>query len=144
LNLDWLAGFFDGEGTITVSTSTATAMRHGIQIRPTIALSQSNKRAFIITHVQQELGFGITYPNIEEHKLVWQVFNKQDLERFVGIFKNRLVIKKSQIDLLDEILQRMKRREHLNDTTRPHIISLIKKLRGYNGVAKNVNTLNLR
>jgi predicted metal-dependent RNase len=57
MNWDYIAGFFDGEGTIYVSITTKVTGGYGLHIRPICKFSQKDKR--ILEEIRDFIGFGV-------------------------------------------------------------------------------------
>jgi hypothetical protein len=106
MNLDWIAGFFDGEGSASVRIAHNATCKYGFQIAPEITISQ--KRRAVIKAIHRRLGFGHVYPT---GRSGWQfaLHSRADIERFSALMQKRSVLKRRQLGLLTRTLRLLER-----------------------------------
>lgn len=97
MNLDYIAGFFDGEGSVSLQFHRMPACKYGYQFLPTISIAQKTRP--ILEEVQNFLGFGRIYGG---HTHRFQIVGHSNIRRFISIFKTRSKLKKQQLELLEE------------------------------------------
>jgi len=96
LSLDWIAGFFDGEGSVSISIRKDDRRNHGsyfgfyFDVR--IRIGQKNPE--ILTKIQRFLGFGFTSGS------EFVVRKHDDIKRFIELIGSRSLVKKEEIDLM--------------------------------------------
>jgi len=105
-SLDWIAGFFDGEGTVTVRLSRRAKTKYGYLFRPYISVSQKDRA--ILEAVQQRLRMGRLCAAGGSWRL--DIRSHAELRCFIGLFSSRVVLKREQLQLLSEALKALPRR----------------------------------
>jgi len=99
MNLDWIAGFFDGEGSVSAALVRHPTAVYGYKIGPRITLSQ--KTLPILKEVQRFLGMGALH---QAHVWNYQIRRRDDCLKFVQMFAPRSRLKSRQLLLLKEVL----------------------------------------
>ena len=100
VNYSYIAGFFDGEGCITILT---IKLKNRFQLRPKIDLTQ--KKQEILHIIKKKLGYGYIYKTKENiSKLL--ICSYKDLNNFINNVGKYIIIKKEQIDLLKLFLNK--------------------------------------
>ena len=99
----YLAGFLDGDGSIYVQMKPNKTYKFGYQIAPYIVLfqSQKNRKNFEKLCAIIKLGYLRTR---KDGILEYIIGRQEGIERFVKIVEPYVIMKKSQIALLKEIL----------------------------------------
>jgi len=104
-SLDWVAGFFDGEGGCYIGV---TKRKNGsIRVSPYISISQKSR--FILEKLKKKVGVG----RIEKassgftSKTVWQyrVTGRDNMRKFILKIMNKVVLKRKQLYLMNEFLK---------------------------------------
>ena len=112
MNADYVAGFFDGEGWVSLQVKVKRATEgYGLVVCPVIGLTQSREHADVILRIQNYLGFGKIYA--KRRCVVLQFGRRNTVKRFINLVKDRVVLKREPILLLEqavEILGNGKRR----------------------------------
>ena len=113
LTLDYIAGFFDGEGSVIVRLKKDQRYRAGYQLVIKIAIHQKSKD--ILELINQKLGIsGKIYYHSRDKLWYLEIYRLEDIKRFVKNLKDRLVIKKYQIEKLAQILDLVDKKFHLD------------------------------
>lgn len=110
LSLDYIAGFFDGEGCITIikyKRDSKHSGNKGYGLQTDITLVQ--KDINILNEIKETLEKFSIHGKIEKHTTndVWllRIRNFDNQQRFCDLFENRLILKKSQLLLLKEYIK---------------------------------------
>lgn len=102
LSLDYIAGFFDGEGSVVVGiVKQESNYRWGMGIRPMITISQKDTR--ILERIKEKLG--IDGRIIEQEDRISSLrFEKSDsILKFIKLFGDKLILKRKQLEILRKI-----------------------------------------
>jgi len=97
MNLDWIAGFFDGEGSVSLQFHKVPACKYGYQFLPTIHITQKN--AEILGEIQTYLGCGRIYG---ARCPALQIVGQPNIRKFISMFKPISKLKRRQLELLEE------------------------------------------
>lgn len=103
INDDYIAGFFDGEGCITIKVSTDKRKKHNTFIGGKIDIVQTNLE--ILEEIKKVLAYGYIGKRKKKnknHNDIWyfQVQAEKDLRNFIKRFENKIIIKKRQLNIL--------------------------------------------
>ena len=111
MNLDYIAGFFDGEGTATAVICRRPDMCYGFAIQPMIEIAQ--KYPDILNEIQQFLGFGhvdVTHVSLTQRTARmpcgrWRTTARDDCKRFIELIAPRSRLKGKQLQLLLTVIE---------------------------------------
>jgi DNA-binding XRE family transcriptional regulator len=121
MNLDYIAGFFDGDGYTSLGFSKATGCRYGFHVRIEIGISQSrNQPRNIPKEIHDRLRFG----KYREHGFMRTVCfrNFEEIGRFICLFKQRVLMKRGALNLLERALGILRSHRHY---TRAGLLELL-------------------
>ena len=108
---DYVAGFFDGEGSLIIRFIPDKRYKSGFQIREHINITQKDLQ--ILHLIQNRLSMG----RIHFHKRdkIWylNIYKIQDILRFVNVIKGRLVVKKDKLERFETCMKIIESKEHL-------------------------------
>jgi hypothetical protein len=100
MNLDWIAGFFDGEGSVSLLVGGLRRkrkdFRYGFVITPKIAISQ--KDPTVLHQIKQFLGYGF----VSGHDI--SIKKNSDVLRFLNDVGSRCSVKRPQVELLQKAM----------------------------------------
>jgi len=112
MNWDYIAGFFDGEGTVSFSII-ENPSGYGYDIRPLVKISQKDKQ--ILEEIQAFMNIGNTVSNSHHTKtnnINWtqraysvNVSSYQHQKFVCNMLKDKVHVKSKQFALLDEFLE---------------------------------------
>ena len=112
MNLDYSAGFFDGEGCIS-------ARYHKPKNRPTphieFVLSISNTRRESVEAFKAEFGGAVGFHQTignRKPQWMWHLTRRDRLHRFVEKMDGRLVLKAEQLNVLKDWLSQTRNRQY--------------------------------
>lgn len=105
MNLDWIAGFFDGEGSVSLLVEglnrKCNEHRFGFFIAPKISVSQKDPK--ILHEIKDFLGYGF----VEGRNFT--IRKHADIHRWLGEIGPRCIVKRPQVELLQDAMQHFKR-----------------------------------
>lgn len=127
LNLDYIAGFFDGEGSVRICIRKAIwnkSSSFGYFFNPHIDCSQKDRE--ILDLIKSELHMGRV--DKQKYGFVWIVNKRDDCLKFIGLMKERVLLKRPHFDLLEFFLLMRKPYEVYTKEVCLEVLSLIEKL----------------
>ena len=125
----YLAGFLDGDGSIYVRLKPNSTYRYGFQVAPYIVLFQSQKEKENFQKICSLIGLG--YLRVRKDGILEYIIGKTDgLREFLKIIKPFVILKKKQVALMTEILDKKEKVENRNDFRK--LIDLIDRFRELN------------
>ncbi len=115
ISKDYIAGFFDGEGSITIKVSNDKRRKHGVYLGGRIQIIQTNKE--ILEKIALFLGYGKVEKRIRRKKIhlpCWNLYfqNEEHCKDFIKRFKDLVYLKKEQLELLEEFYDERKKRKN--------------------------------
>jgi len=108
---DYLAGFFDGEGSMIIRFKQDPRYQSGYQIKVNIDIAQKNLE--ILELIKSKLEMGKIYFNKKEGIWHYQIMKFDDLIKFASILKGRLFVKKKKLEKFESCLQIITKKKHL-------------------------------
>ena len=121
LSLDYIAGFFDGEGSFIVKITRDKRYKSGYHIVVKVAIPQKNKE--ILEMIKDSLGIEANIYFHSRDKLWYlEIYRLNDVKKFVDKVCPRLILKKEKCLRLRKIITLMEKGAHLS----PPGIKLIK------------------
>ena len=125
----YLAGFLDGDGSIYVRLKPNQSYRFGFQIAPYIVLFQSQKNQKKFEKICSIIELG--HLRIRKDGILEYIISKNDaLRKFLKIVEPFTILKKEQVKLMLEILDKKDRAKNKKDFNR--LASLIDRFRELN------------
>ncbi|MBI4174214.1 MAG: LAGLIDADG family homing endonuclease [Candidatus Aenigmarchaeota archaeon] len=112
MNLDYLAGFFDGEGSFIVRFVPDKRYRNGFQIHVTINITQKNFE--ILKTIKNALKMGYISYHKRDNLWHYNIYKKQDVFQFLELIKGRVVVKREQLLRFEHCIKMVCNKEHLN------------------------------
>lgn len=102
MNIQYLAGFFDGEGCIDNQRMYAKNS-NAFYVRPRLRLAQANNGAFILDRIQKEFGGTLTKQRpskkSQQPSMSWEILNKDGIIHMLEALEPLLIIKQEQARL---------------------------------------------
>lgn len=111
MDLNYVAGFFDGEGSFVVSLKPDKRYVNGVQIDTHINITQKNQE--VLKLIQQEFQMGKIYFHSRDKLWHFNIYKLNDKLKFVEMLKNRLFVKQGQLKKFSAVLQMLRQKEHL-------------------------------
>jgi hypothetical protein len=114
LSAYWISGFVDGEGCFHVSINRLPKMSLGWQVLPEFRVVQHEKDEKVLKCIQSYFGFGQVVVNHGNRK-EFRVRGIEPLSRIIQFFKMHPLktSKQKDFEIFSEILEMMKKGEHL-------------------------------
>ena len=104
----YIAGFLDGDGSIYVRLKPNPTYRYGFQVSPYIVLFQSHKDRDNFERVCSLISLG--YLRVRKDGILEYIIGKTDaIREFLKMVKPFVILKRAQVDLMLEILDRKER-----------------------------------
>lgn len=106
MNLDYVAGFFDGDGAVSLNITDVPAdrQRRKVNIVHRICFAQATRNATILEEIQKFLGMGrITHRKYGEIADL-HIAKREDVRKFVELMRDRVVVKREPLLLLANAL----------------------------------------
>jgi len=103
MDLDYIAGFFDGDGCICLSKVT----RGKINVRPFITIGQRNPE--VLYYIQSALKMGRIFKSMSKGfkrdvQYTWSISSWKEAHIFVALMEGRLIEKRQQLELLKDTI----------------------------------------
>jgi hypothetical protein len=99
LNIYYIAGIFDGEGSIGLHKRTVKESSRGYLYYPKIRLGMTGEGTKIVEELKNQFGGHIgwrRYPTKNRDLLTWTITSKFDIQRFLDAVAPYLIVKKKQ------------------------------------------------
>jgi len=115
LALSYIAGFFDGEGSVSFAMYKNKGTRHGYSFNPNIGIYQNDKN--VLDWIQKMLQFGMVnrFSKEPEH-FVYYVNRQKDVEKFCELLLPLVKVKRPQLKLLYQAVQFMTQKPEMPTT----------------------------
>ncbi len=125
----YLAGFLDGDGSIYVRLKPNPTYKYGFQVAPYIVLFQSQKEKENFKKICSLIGLG--YLRVRKDGILEYIIGRIDeLREFLKIVKPFVILKKEQVALMIEILNKKEKVRNENDFRK--LADLIDRFRNLN------------
>ena len=125
----YLAGFLDGDGSIYVRLKPNSTYRYGFQVAPYIVLFQSQKEKENFKKIYSLIRLG--YLRVRKDGILEYIIGRvNELREFLKIVKPFVILKKEQVALMTEILDKKEKVKDKNDFRK--LIDLIDRFRNLN------------
>jgi len=125
----YLAGFLDGDGSIYVRLKPNPTYKYGFQVAPYIVLFQSQKEKENFKKIYSLIRLG--YLRVRKDGILEYIIGRvNELREFLKIVKPFVILKKEQVALMTEILDKKEKVKDKNDFRK--LIDLIDRFRNLN------------
>lgn len=114
MNIDYIAGFFDGEGCFTVSLSVKKGVHKFIfHVNPRITIGVSNASSSVLERMQAFLNMGHVYHHTRSKRsksgrikkeAVFRIYRRDHLKQFTKLIENKIIVKKRELNLFKKVL----------------------------------------
>ena len=115
LSLDYIAGFFDGEGSFVVKISRDDRYRSGYHVVIKVTITQKDRG--ILEMIKETLGIDAKiYFHSRSRDKLWylEIYRLDDVRKFVNLVCPRLVLKKDECARVSKIITLMDEGAHLS------------------------------
>ncbi len=103
MNLDYIAGFFDGEGWCSIHFRNPIGTgRYGTTVMLTVAFTQGYEHAAILHSIHRELQMGKIYK--KRNCAVLQIYRKRDVAQFLALMRGKVILKARMLTMMDQAL----------------------------------------
>ena len=125
----YLAGFLDGDGSIYVRLKPNPTYKYGFQVAPYIVLFQSQKEKEKFKKICSLIRLG--YLRVRKDRILEYIIGRTDeLREFLRIVKPFVILKKEQVTLMIEILDKKGKVKNKKDFRK--LTDLIDRFRNLN------------
>ena len=139
MNLDWMAGFFDGEGSVSLQIYRSTSHRCGYGFAPRVSIAQ--KKRGVLDEIENILQIGHVYRG---SRSTWrmEVRDRAELIKFCSLFLNRVRLKRTQLALLRKaiLLLQDRKAKILSKELSIRLVETAQQIRHLNDHARNRHT----
>ena len=104
----YIAGFLDADGSIYVRAKPNDSYRYGFQVSPYIVFFQSAKETKKFKEVCELIGYGKMRKR-KDNILEYTINKIDDIKDFLKNIRPYVILKKDQIDLMLEIIDKKKK-----------------------------------
>ena len=102
-SIEYLAGFFDGEGCIDVQRMYAQTAKGKLYVRPRVRLCLANSGRFLLEMLRAQYGGHLADRDpgkrAQQHSTSWEMLSAADMKRFLTPMVPHLVLKREQAKL---------------------------------------------
>ena len=115
MDINYVAGFFDGEGCFTISIHLKKGARKFIfQVSPRVSIAVSEESNDVLERIQECLGFGKIYHHTRSRRsrdgrikkeMIFRIYRRDELEQFVRLMENKVIVKRRELNLFKRILE---------------------------------------
>ena len=112
MNEEYLAGFFDGEGSLIIRFIPDKRYRSGFQVNININITQKNLE--ILEKIKQYLKMG--YISYHKRDKLWHynIYKKQDIMKFIELIRGRVFVKNKRLAHFEQCVKMTLDKKHLN------------------------------
>ena len=111
---EYIAGFFDGEGSLILRLKKDPRYRNGFQIKPNIDITQKNPE--ILRKFQRELKMGKLYKNSSDGIWHYCIYKTDDLVKFLNLIGDHVVVKKAKLNKFLCCMKIFQTKRHLSQS----------------------------
>ena len=111
ITFDYIAGFFDGEGSCIVRFKKDQRYGTGIQVSPWINITSSNRK--VLELIRSKFNAGKIYFHKRDKLWHLNIYATDDLLKITSLLLKKTIIKKKKLGRFLKILKLMKNKEHL-------------------------------
>jgi len=121
MNIDYIAGFFDGEGCVTISFAKKerkkmkAVRKFTFNVNPKISILMGEEPDNLIAleRIQKFLGMGRIYHNTRERRhgqkeVIFRIHRRDDLKKFIKLIEGKIIVKRRHILEFQKALELMK------------------------------------
>ncbi len=112
ISKEYLAGFFDGEGSLTIRFRKDNRYKNGVQILPRINITQANKE--ILEKIKRTTKCGNIYFNRRDGTWSLDIYKIDELIKFTKMIKDKVIVKRKSLEKFYLILLMIKKKQHLD------------------------------
>lgn len=112
MNSEYLAGFFDGEGSFQIRIRKDTRYKTGFQVALRVDITQKNKE--ILDAIRNFVNAGNVYFNNTYEIYQWNVFKNSEIKKFISLIKGKVLVKKRELELFEKCAEIISQKKHVN------------------------------
>lgn len=112
MNVEYLSGFFDGEGSFIARIRTDSRYRLGTHIELCIDITQKNR--IVLDQIKEFVGFGYIYFNSTYNLYQFRIHKIQDIQKFTNLISAHLIVKQKDMEIFSKCVDMVLKKDHLN------------------------------
>ena len=109
-DISYIAGFFDGDGSVRLQLQPRTSSRLGFRVRTIISFAQKTGHDESLKWIKRKLGIGYIY-NRNDSMTELKIEGFESVERILTILKPFVHFKKKQVNLVLKALKLVKEKD---------------------------------
>lgn len=130
MNLDYIAGFFDGEGSFSIFVRKDERYRTGFHVSLRINMTQKDRN--VLNRIQDFLGMG-TISFHKSYKLYeYNIHRIKDVKKFIYLIGTKLIVKKNELNTFSKCVEIVSNKNHLKKEGLNEVILIKSTLRPRN------------
>lgn len=142
MNWDYLAGFFDGEGSAYLSAQRHGDCRSGFTFRPTLKIAQKDRG--VLDEIYRFVGLGqVSREGKNGMYWAWTACSARQCLQIIPQLEEHSVFKRRQLALLKEACDLVARSNHRQQAYISRLIEIRKQIQVLNGMRNIANRLDL-
>ncbi len=108
---DYLAGFFDGEGSLIIRIRKDNRYKTGYQVELKVNITQKNEE--VLKLIQKRFGFGKIYFHRRDKLWHYNVYRRAEIKKFISAIRGRVIVKKKRLGEFEKCLDIIDSKKHL-------------------------------
>ncbi len=130
MNLNYVSGFFDGEGSLSIFVKKDERYNTGFHV--SVRINMTQKDSVVLYRIKKFMKMGnITFNRCYE-LYEYNITRIKDVEKFINLIKDKVIVKKNELDAFEKCVDMMLDKKHLNEDGVNQIIKLKCILRSRN------------
>ena len=113
MDSNYLAGFFDGEGSLIIRIRPDKRYKTGFQVLLVADITQ--KRREVLDLIQENLKMG----NIDYHKrddlYQFRIYKIRDLKKFIPLIADKAIVKRNELEKFSRCVEIVSNKKHLTE-----------------------------
>ena len=111
MNSQYLAGFFDGEGSFSIRIRTDKRYKTGVQVLLRIDITQKSRN--VLDLIREFAKTGNVYFNSTYKLYQFNIYKIDGLKKFISLIKDEVVVKKEELDKFSRCVEIVSKKGHL-------------------------------
>ena len=109
----YLAGFFDGEGSLSIRIREDKRYRTGFQVLLRADITQKNRK--VLELIQENLKMGNIFFNRRDKLYQYHIYRIKDLKKFVSLIIDKVIVKRKELEKFSRCVEIVSNKKHLTE-----------------------------